>query len=387
MTDKKIRLMLALSDGGLGGGQQTVYQLARLLDAGRFDVTLLCPPSPTLNSLAEVPGVTRIPFSFPTRLNWKVVKQLKTLIQKRGIQILHTHLYHADLYGWLATRAGTRPRLLSTVQGINFFWEMETYPRKISSRIHSHWYRGIYRSFDGVAACSEALKQAICTRRGIQVPPKKVRAIHNSIDVEQIRADGLSVRNAQPFPAVKKIVTVANFYPVKGHRVLLEALRHLANDSAPPFECLLVGEGPERSRLEQQAREAGLGSKVRFIGSRSDIPSILKGSDLFVFPSRWDGLGIAVLEAMAVGLPVVACAAGGVPEIIRNGENGILVPPDDPAALADGIRGLLKEPESARRLIAPALETVESRFDARRMVQSYEIWYEQSLNQKKAERE
>lgn len=125
----------------------------------------------------------------------------------------------------------------------------------------------------------------------------------------------------------------------------------------------------------------GLTDTVRFLGYRDDVPALLRGSDLFVLPSLWEPFGIAAVEAMALGVPVVACASGGVPEIITDGENGVLVPPGDPAALAAGIRRVLSDPFLVVRMIAKARKTAKSRFDAREMASAYERWYEELLDQ------
>src|SRR5262249_2479628 len=133
----------------------------------------------------------------------------------------------------------------------------------------------------------------------------------------------------------KLIAVVANMYSrVKGHTYLISAASSVCQD-IPESIFVLIGEGKERPNLEQQVRELGLEKNFLFLGSRSDVPEVLACCDLFVLPSEAEALPNAVLEAMAVGLPVVGTCVGGIPEIISSGVNGLLVPPKDPHALAE----------------------------------------------------
>ncbi len=374
------RVMHVLPIGHLGGGPETVRLIAQYLNRDRFEVCVVGPPSPILDRMAQISNLKRFALSFPTVPSLSTVKQLAKLIRQEHVDILHTHLFHGDLYGFLATRLAPVPLLVSTIQGVNFFWETERFPRRAAWWFLAYAYRVIYHWFDGMVACSQATKRAVCSRPGLKVNPTRVRVIHNTIDVEQTRLDSaqttriLATSESDGPKPDKRIVTVANFDPVKGHRLLLEAIRRLHRELS--CQWLLIGDGPERGALEAQARDMGLAQTVHFLGYRDDVPALVRGSDLFVFPSLWDGLGMAVLEAMALGVPVVACAAGGVPEIIADEENGVLVKPGDPEALIHAIRRVLSNPSFAARLIRRAQETVQEHFDARTMVRAYESWYD-----------
>ncbi len=377
--------MFIVSSGSLGGGEATVRLLALHLDKNHFDLTVVCPASPLFRRLGGIPGVKRIAFSFPKIPTLKTVKRLAKLIRRENPQIVHTHLFHGDLYGYFATRLAPVPHLVSTIQGINFLWETEHGARRIRWKAVSGFYRSLYRSFDGLAACSQAVKKAVCSRPGLKIDPAKVRVIHNSVDVAEVRAQVNGSPNGANGPeqktaARKRIVTVANFVPFKGHSVLLEAIKELQPDL--PLECLLVGEGPERKHLEKKSRALGLSEQIRFLGARNDAPALVNGSDLFVFPSLWEPFGIAVLEAMTLGVPVVACSSGGIPEIILNGKNGLLVPPGNPSALAGGIKKILLNPSFGRQLTPAAKQTVQNHFDAKTMAVSYERWYAELIKQK-----
>jgi len=368
----KRRVMLLISQGHLGGGPETVRQLAAYLPADQFDLSVVCPPnSPLMQSLATVPHVKRWGLFLPSVLNPMVIHRLAALIRQEKVEILHTHLFLADLYGFLATRVHPVPRLASTIQGPNFFWEMERGLRRVRWRMLSRWYRRIYRSFDGVVACSNAVKEAVSHRPGVRVPEERISVIHNSVDIQRMRAQGGgNQKNGSP---CKKLITVAHFDRFKGHEVLLKALR-LVNPETP-WQCLLVGDGTERTAIEDAARAWGLDDRVQFLGSRSDVPDLLRQTDIFVLPSLWEPFGIAVLEAMAAGIPVIACRAGGIPEIITDGTTGLLVPPGNPEALAQAIQYLLSHPSVAQGLTSEAQRAVLD-FDASLMAKRYAAWYE-----------
>lgn len=381
---RPIRVMYVVSAGYPGGGLHSVAWLARSLDRSRYEVSLVCPDSPTTERLASAAGIRRHPLEFSLCPRPGTIRRLARLINTEQVDILHTHLLLGDLYGALAMRLVRVPLLVSTIQGVNFFWEMEPWTRKAGGWVASRVYRGIYRAFDGIVAPSEAVKEAVCSRPGIRVMRDRVRMIHHGIDVAQLRHASQQPLDRDAWsaaaPADPRIVTVANFDPFKGHRVLLEALRRLRRDL--PVQCLLIGEGPARPALEARSQAMGLGDTVRFLGCRDDVPAILRGADLFVFPSLWEPLGIAVLEAMALAKPVIACAAGGIPEIITDGDNGLLTPPGNPEALAEAIKRLLTDRPLAAALSRRGQETVERRFDVRQMASAHEQWYEALLARK-----
>jgi glycosyltransferase involved in cell wall biosynthesis len=159
------------------------------------------------------------------------------------------------------------------------------------------------------------------------------------------------------------VVTLARLAPQKGIGVLLRAAAELPNVS-----FIVAGEGPERHALESQARSLGVSDRVAFSGFQSDPAALLASADLFVLPSFEEGLPLALLEAMAVGTPVVATAIGGTDEVVTHGEHGLLVPPGDAAALASAIGALLRDPARAARLAVAARTRVRESFSMERMV-------------------
>jgi len=371
--------MLVLSSGKLGGGEETVRLLAKHLDRARFQVSVVCPPGPIFQRMAAIPDVRLYELMFPTVPSIGTIRCLSKLIELERVQILHTHLYHGDLYGFLATRLTPVPRLVSTIQAVYFWGEMETGARQARWRVGSLVFRGIYLAFNGLVTCSAAVREAVCTRPGLKVQRDRVTVIHNSIDVQELKPDWESTRalgfsEDSSVSHSKRVIVVANFTRVKGHRTLLNAMAKLPTDVMS--ECWLVGDGPERAETERLAEFLGLKNRVRFLGSRNDVPALLRQCDLLVLPSLWEGFGIALVEAMVLGVPTLACRAGGVSEIIRDGETGLLVPPGDADAMAAGIQRLLSDDALRARLAAKAAPDAAARFDARSMAERYQKFYD-----------
>jgi glycosyltransferase involved in cell wall biosynthesis len=180
----------------------------------------------------------------------------------------------------------------------------------------------------------------------------------------------------------------AAFHRVKGHDVLLKALAILRDEdleltaTADPrpekahVRVLVAGDGDERERIHGLAKELRLGPEwVTFLGFRKDVPDLLAGMDFFVLPSRMEGLPLAVLEAMARGLPVVVTPVGGVPEAVTDSEQGLVVPVDDPRALAEAMGRLAQEPDYGRKLGASGRKRVEGEFSFEQMARRYEALY------------
>ena len=156
----------------------------------------------------------------------------------------------------------------------------------------------------------------------------------------------------------------------KGHRYLVEAVAPLIART-PQLHILIVGDGALRGSLETQVRAAGIEGNVHFLGNRSDVPAILSASDVFVLPSLWEGLPMALIEAMASGLPVIATLVSGSQQVVEQGRSGILVPPGEVAPLRQAIEDLLADPEWARLLGKAARQRVEEAYSARRQAEEH----------------
>jgi glycosyltransferase involved in cell wall biosynthesis len=202
-------------------------------------------------------------------------------------------------------------------------------------------------------------------------PRRKMDVVHNAIDPGPF--------GARPDPDLRReladdrplVLTVARLDPQKGHRHLL-----VAATEVPDAMFVLAGDGPERQALEELAERLDVADRVRFLGERSDVADLLAACDVFVLPSLYEGLPISLLEAMAAERPTIATAIGGVDEVVRDGESGLLVPPAQPGAMASALRRLLADAELRARLAAAGHSLVTTQFSAPAMVQRVTELYE-----------
>jgi glycosyltransferase involved in cell wall biosynthesis len=216
------------------------------------------------------------------------------------------------------------------------------------------------------------------------VPAHKITVIHNGIDLAPYqlnsRLDGLVARREWDLSPDQKVVgTVGRLVPIKGYDIFLQAAAKIAAYAADTM-FLMIGEGPCEEELKEQARELGLQDRVIFAGHRKDIPRLFRAMDLFVISSFSEGGPIVLLEAMASEVPVVATRVGGVPEVLVDKVNGLMVEPHNSLDLADKVIHLLKAPELGDQFRQAGLATVHSEFTQERVTEKTEQLYEQIIS-------
>ncbi len=290
------------------------------------------------------------------------VARLARLIRAEGIALVHAQDIYTNALGLLAARVAGVPAVATRVD-------------------LGHHVVGYRRPLTRLAcrAADRVLVNALCVRDLVVregVDPDRVVVVRNGVDLESL--DRASRRAPDPAPPPGEWITcVANMHhPVKGQTDLLVAFRELAR-SRPEVRLVLVGGGVRRPLLEKLARELGVAERVHFLGFRRDVPALLARAALSVSASHAEGLSNAVLEAMASRLPVVGTAVGGTPELVRDGVNGLLVPPGSPGALARRMAEILGDPTRARRMGERGRRIVEREFDLGQMRLGYDALYEE----------
>ena len=226
---------------------------------------------------------------------------------------------------------------------------------------------------DGVTAVSEFLKRETYDRFSIR---KEIEVIPNFIDTRRFRKmDKDHFKRALCPNDEKLLIHVSNFRPVKNATQVVEVFHKLKSENHS-VKLLLVGDGPDRTATERLSRELGVFEDVRFLGKQEPIEEILSIADVFIMPSGSETFGLAALEAMACGVPVVASDIGGLPELITDGETGFLCPLDDVSCFADRIRSLLDDESMRDNMGRAARESAADRFDVNRIIPMYEEYYE-----------
>lgn len=269
---------------------------------------------------------------------------------------------------------GRGPRLrppLAFVEHGRFHPDRPSFARRVFHLV-------MLRRRDRVVAVGQSVRQALMRNEGI--PGRRIRVIYNGIPVERFRRDeearcrlraawGLS-------PGDFVVLQVARLDRLKDHPTAIRAAHRLRNES---LRWLFVGDGPERAAIESEITRLGLQGRVRLLGERRDIPELLSAADAFVLTSISEGIPVTVLEAMAAGLPVAATRVGGLPELVREGETGLLVAPSDPEGVAQALRVIMADRDRAAAWGRAGRKLVEDRFSESRMHAEYRRLLEEMI--------
>jgi glycosyltransferase involved in cell wall biosynthesis len=338
-------------------------ELMRRLDRDRYELHVACfrREGPYLGAVAAS-GTSIGAFPLGSLASPQAAWQVAALARwcrRHRLQIVQTCDIYGNIAGLAAAALARVPVRIGSRRGI-----VSPTGRESLLRLQ----RAAYRAADRIVANSEAAAEQLA-REGI--PRARVTVIANGIDLEPFEAP----RTATLGPVV---TTVANLRPGKGHEVLLRAAE-LVLRQRPDVRFQFVGTGSCQAALEAQAQALGIDAAVSFLGQRRDVAALLRGSTAFAFPSFMEAFPNGVMEAMAAELPVVATRVGGIPELIEDGRNGILVPSGDHEALAQGLLRVLSDPALAAGLAAAARSTVAQRYSFQRMVSDFEALYRERL--------
>ena len=305
---------------------------------------------------------------------WTVVKELRTLMKQRNIQIVRTHEYRANLHGRLAALLAKVPCIVGSVHNV-----YNARDKKLNRRILNR-YLGIFT--DKVVAVSEEVKKEIV--RYDSVPENKVAVIYNGVDRKRFMdIDAQSIRSEFHIPKSTPVIgTVGRFFPQKGQKYLLEAVAKVRN-KFPHIAVFVIGDGSLKKELQDHTKKLNIEQNIIFTGVRRDIPALLAAMDIFIFPSLWEGFGNALVEAMAAGKPIIATDIPSVREILDSGKSGIVVPPANSEAIARSLELLLSDRALAENLGNAARERALSSFTIDSTVRRYSSLYRSILEQKR----
>lgn len=362
-----MKILFVSTSTTVGGAEKTLYTIATLLDPERFEVAGVVsvkPPGAYLRKL-EAAGFPTHSLEVPSRASWGDVGRLSALIERTRPHIVHAFMYQAIQMARLAKRRGKVPFTLVTSPRVNY-------------RTRSLWTKAVDRFLKGaddlLIAESKASRDYLV--RWLGYSSDKVRIIHNGVDLAGWPASRLERRQKRlelRLAADEVLIgSAGRLDDQKGFDTLVAAMGLLKKLRV---RCVVLGEGPARPALEAQIRRLGIERSVMLLGERDDMTSWLSALDAFVLPSRWEGLPNALLEAMALGLPVAASAVDGVVEVVEDGRNGLLVPPGRPGPLAAAVSKLAADPGLRARIGEAAKETVSRRFSLIDMMAAYEDAY------------
>ncbi|MGH9477024.1 MAG: glycosyltransferase [Terriglobales bacterium] len=366
--NQKVRVLHFSNGVARGGAEEHMLTLLRNLDRDHFELLLACPPA-LREQLGDLPDDVEVtPWApmepWQTATGWRLARWMR----RRRVQLLHAHLS-------CASRAAAPWAKLAGV------------PVLETPHVRESWRRGWKRScgldraagllVDAYIAVSHA--NARYLREEKRLPAHKVHTILNGIAVARFAAPVPAVLDPRPAlgipPADLLLLCVARLEPQKGHAVLLEALAALPRTLIGRLRLVCLGEGGLLEPLRRQAAELALGNRVVFTGFDPQVERWLAVTDLFVLPSRYEGLPLSAMEASAAGCPVLATAVDGTPEVVAHGRNGWLVPPGDAPALTRGLLRLLTDTELRRQLGEGGRHRARREFDQIRQTEATAALY------------
>ncbi len=345
-----------------GGGERQVAGLIRHLARRGHENVLAAAPEAPLAAVVPAADARLRPLRIRNDVDLLAALRLRRLIVAESPHVIHFHTSRAHAMSpWLGRVAATRGVVT----------------RRMDYVLRRGWRTDLLynRSVAVVAAISEEVRRRLLAAG---VGEARISLVRSGVEVPAglPGAAGRAAARAR-FGVGDEVAlgVVAALERRKGHDVLLRAIAGLGGQ--PSIRCLFCGDGSQRASLERLAHDLGIAAHVRFLGEQRQVADVLAALDLFVMPSRHEGLGVALLEAMAMALPVVASAVGGLPEAVDPGRTGLLVPAEDADALGAAVRELAGDLERARRMGLAGRERVAAEFSMEAMAVGYERLYRQ----------
>ena len=361
---EKIRVLQLVEDLKIGGLERVIESIVTGLDKDRYDAEVWClvRGGEIAEELAEKGIKIKILgiLSYHNPIN---ILRLVFMLRQVRPDIVHTHGYFASVIGRIAAKIALVPIIIYHVHTI--FYDNIKKRNIIIERLLSF-------ITDKIIFISNAAKKSYLLH--FRINERKISVVYNGVTDANLKVNSGKVNC--------KVVTVASLVDHKGHEYLFEAAR-MVLDKVPQCKFIIVGEGVLNRKLKQRVSNLGIASSVKFLGQRTDIYKILSQMNLFVLPSLREGLSIAVIEAMACSLPVVATNVGGLPELVKDGYTGYLVPPKDSWALGDAIGQLLGNPKQMIKMGQMGRLRFEEIFSSSKMIKNFENLYEYLVYSKK----
>lgn len=370
-----MKVLHVISSGGMYGAEAVILNLSRAMNAGAHGSALAVfsnssSPNLQLYERATAEGIESHLVPCQGQIDRAVFKKLRDVVAQTGADVVHAHGYKADIYAYLALRG--RVPLVSTCHT----W----YDNDIAVRIYGAADRFALRKYARVVAVSEEVRQRLL-QAGVR--DEQIHLIRNGIDLRPFRNAAPSLRDGiqtgQPLVGL-----IGRLAPEKGVDLFLRAASRVLA-AVPQARFVIVGDGPDRAKLESLIDEMKLRESVSMLGQRTDMPSVYASLDVMVSASRQEGLPIAILEGMASARALVATAVGAVPSVILDAKTGVLVPMPDDTLLAEAITALLNNPQKREQLGAAAAQLIADEFSAERMTADYLRVYQEAIASQKAE--
>ena len=384
---EKIRILNVLRSFGTGGAETLVLSLFGKHNREDFEWAVCGLMEPQRKSLLkdfEKKGIKCYNLNLPAWSHYQkhplevvkkimiMAKEFKKVCDDFKPDVIHTHLL------WPAFLAnilffGSNIALVTTFHNVILGGsKLKLWATRLSVRIAKPI----------CIACSEAVRQAN-TSSGM-IPEKLCVTIHNGVDTDKFNPRRVKSPKNNPFdeqPQSLHVLQVGNLEPRKGYEYTIKALAKLNKENIPALVCC-AGEGSERNNLEKLAEKMGVSENIRFLGIRKDVKQLLKAADVFIMPSLYEGLSIAMLEAMSMELPIIASNVGGAAEVIEDGKSGFLIPPADADALAEKLIILANNEQLRHNIGKQARKRIVKNYSLRKQALALEGLYRKIVKNK-----
>jgi glycosyltransferase involved in cell wall biosynthesis len=370
--EKKFTILHTEWSEGFGGQEMRIL----LEITGHFNqghkVFLLCPPGCPLFKAAQKQGIDLIPLKIRHTFDAQALWKIKKIIKDKGIEVLHTH---SSVDSWVASLAGKWagvPVLVRT--------------RHISVPTKTHGLNKVYSLPDAVITTGEQIRQTLI--KGYHLAEDHVFSIPTGVDTDRfsLRPPNLRLKKELGLPEEALVITLAAVLRAQKRHELVVAAAPAILKKYPQVRFLFVGEGPRRTLIEEELRRHKMAPFFLMTGHRDDIPEILSITDMGLITSQAEGVPQFLLQAMAMAKPMVATRVGGIPDIIEDGVNGLLIPPEDPEGLAQAVIRLLEDRTYGRQLGQTAAGLVEKKYTAQQMAEQIYQVYLRVFREKKERR-
>ena len=367
--DGKIHVLHLIGSTGLYGAERWILALMRALDPDKVQSTLINLVDDQ-NEVSEVVaaacqrGLVAMDFYTGGKFNPFSAVRMARWVREQNVRIIHGHGFKSDGFGLLTSRlAGCK--MMTTPHG----WSVEK-DRKL--QMYEQLDRLLFRFMDLVCPLSPELAKGL---KGA-IPSDKLRLVYNGVDIDEVRAAQSGNRkDTEDFV----IGYIGRLVKLKNLETLLNSF-HILKNSRPNVRLMIVGDGPERSNLEHQAKQSDIGERVEFLGFREDAVAFLKEFDVFVLPSLSEGIPRCIMEAMAASVPVVVSDIPGNRNLVSHGDTGLIFSTDDSCGLAELLVQIMDNPAEAAAMAIRGNRKVEEQYSNRKMAAEYTRLYQELLD-------
>lgn len=367
MVYKAINILQFTSSSQIGGVETVLIDVLKHINKNLFNV-FVCSLRHDGDLLEKIEhlAVNTKHLNLRNFLDFTVLLKLYKFLKENRIQLMQTHGLTANVVGRIVGKLAKGPKIISTIHGIDLWRKCyHTYLDRLT---------GVF--VDRFLSVSEEGREVFSIRE--KFPRKKIVTIHNGINLNRFNKasfNSLKLRYKLGFHENDIIIgEVANIRKMKGHRDVIEVIPSIVKH-CPNAKFLFVGRDDSNGEIPQLAVDKGIGEYVIFLGYCENIPELLSIFDIFILPSHSEGLPVSILEAMAMELPVIATNVGGIPEIVVDGETGILIEPNKPDELANALLDLLNNPKRRYYFGKSGRKRVEDKFNINRMISNIENLY------------